>query len=221
MNLLLRAASWIWPLRVARYEGLNGQFEVCYQYGRKVLNTTNANQSFGSLHRVWQRCFREIGLKKDLPKHVLMLGLGGGSAVRILRKEVKCNAPITIVELDPVVERIAREHFGLGEVKDLTIVIADAFTALPAIQGSFDLVVVDVFVDHRVPEQLTHAATLNRLVELTQPGGNLLVNTMAVDQASTVISEGVQAGLLKTGNRVQVLNPMPENRVMWMHPPKY
>ena len=216
MDLLLRAVSWIWPVRIARYEGCSGQLDVCYQYGRKVLNSANANQSFGSLHAVWRRTFAAIGLKKDLPNNVLMLGLGGGSAVRILRSDLMCNAPMTVVELDPVVERIAHEHFGLGIAKDVHVLVGDAFAMLPVLKGPFDLVVVDVFNDHLVPEQLADPACLARLVELTRPGGNLLINSMAVDEASTRLSDAVQAELLRLATSVEVLQPMHENRVMWM-----
>ena len=214
---MLRAMSWVWPVRIARYQGLSGHLDVCFQYGRKVLNSANANQSYGSLHVVWQRTFQAIGLKKGLPKDILMLGLGGGSAVRILRSDLMCNAPITAVELDPVVERIAHEHFGLGKVPGVRVVIADAFVQLRDIQGPYDLVVVDVFNDHLVPEQLADPACLARLLELTRAGGNLLINTMAVDEASTRLSDAVQHGLLRTGATVEVLRPMPENRVMRVH----
>lgn len=216
MDLLLRMASWIWPVRIARYDGLFGPLDVCYQYGRKVVNTANANQSFGSLHRVWQRTFAAIELKDQLPRDILILGLGGGSAVRIIRKDLACAASITVVEVDPAMARIAREHFGLGELKNVTVRLEDAFAALPSLQGAFGLVLVDVFQDHMVPQELAEPEHLTKLLELTRAGGDLLINTMAVDEPSTRISDAVQFGLLRTGAEVQVLNPMPENRVMWV-----
>ncbi|MBP6575043.1 MAG: fused MFS/spermidine synthase [Flavobacteriales bacterium] len=216
MNLLLRALSWVWPMRIARYNGRSGNLDVCFQYGRKVLNTANANQSFGSLHTVWQRAFSAIGLKKKKPGSLLLLGLGAGSAVRILRKELRCAAPITAVEADPMMERIAREHFGLNDVPGVTVIIADAFNVLTSLPEAFDLVVVDVFNDHLIPEQLSDPKHLGQLLALTNLGGDLLVNTMAVDEASTRLSDAVQFGLLRSGAKVEVLRPMPENRVMWV-----
>ncbi|MEO8067274.1 MAG: hypothetical protein ABI599_06240 [Flavobacteriales bacterium] len=216
MDLLLRVASWIWPVRIARYHGLFGPLDVCYQYGRKVLNTANANQSFGSLHAVWQRTFAAIGLKKNLPSDILLLGLGGGSAVRIIRRDLGCKAPITAIEADPAMKRIAKDHFGLGGVKDIDVRVEDAFVALSDLKGPFGLVLVDVFKDHLVPEQLAEPVHLARLLELTRPSGNLLINTMAVDEASTRISDAIQFGLLRSGAEVHVLNPMPENRMMWV-----
>jgi spermidine synthase len=216
MNLLLRLLSWFWPVRSALYSGLNGNLDVCYQYGRKVLNTANANQSFGSLHTVWQRCFSAVGLKKRQPGSVLLLGLGAGSVVQILRKELRCIAPITAVEADPMMERIAREHFRLNHAQDVTVIIADAFTVLANLPGPFDLVVVDVFNDHLIPVHLPDPEHLASLISLTGLGGNLLINTMAVDEASTRLSDAVQFGLLRAGAKVEVLRPLPENRVMWV-----
>lgn len=216
MNLLLRLFSWFWPVRIARYDGQNGDLDVCFQYGRKVLNTANANQSFGSLHTVWQRCFSAVGLKKRQPGSVLLLGLGAGSVVQILRKELRCIAPITAVEADPMMERIAREHFRLNHAQDVTVIIADAFTVLANLPGPFDLVVVDVFNDHLIPVHLSDPEHLASLISLTGLGGNLLINTMAVDEASTRLSDAVQFALLRTGAKVEVLRPLPENRVMWV-----
>ena len=74
--------SWLWPMPVDRFTTLHGPMEVRYEGGALVLNSERGNQSFGSLHRVWQDVFQRIGLKNSPPTSVLLLGLGGGSVVR-------------------------------------------------------------------------------------------------------------------------------------------
>ena len=68
--------SFVIPIRDMTEQGRFGQLELTWEHGRRVVNSANANQSFGTLHSVWQHCFRGIGVDKDPPDRVLLLGLG-------------------------------------------------------------------------------------------------------------------------------------------------
>ena len=146
-----RLLSHFWPIRVERVEGKHGPLEIMWEYGRLVLNSARANQSFGGLHHVWQRSFAAVGLKERRIGRVLLLGLGAGSVVHILRRELGIMAPIVAVDDDPVMVQIAREHFSLGHHAGVEVVIDDAFDALQRITGPFDLIVVDLFTEMDVP----------------------------------------------------------------------
>jgi spermidine synthase len=136
-----------------------------------VLNSARANQSFGGLHEVWRRSFAALRLKGRRIERVLLLGLGAGSVVHILRKELGINAPIVAVDDDPEMVRIAREHFSLDHHAAVEVVIDDAFAALQHITGPFDLIVVDLFTEMDVPQALVEPAVIDRLGALRSPQG--------------------------------------------------
>ncbi len=77
-------------------------------------------------------------------RRVLILGLGGGSAARVVRA-LAPRARIVGVELDPGVIEMARREFDLDEL-GIEVVCADARTYLRSLRARFDLVIDDIFI---------------------------------------------------------------------------
>lgn len=77
-------------------------------------------------------------------RSALILGLGGGSAARIVRA-IAPSARIVGVELDRDVVAAARRHFDLDAL-GIEIVCDDARSVLARERRRFDLVIEDVFV---------------------------------------------------------------------------
>ena len=79
-------------------------------------------------------------------KRVLVLGVGGGAAIHLLRKHVR-PATIEGVELDAVHLQIARRFFDL-KGRDIRLHQADAVTWLDQYTGEkFDLIIDDLFME--------------------------------------------------------------------------
>jgi precorrin-6B methylase 2 len=115
-------------------------------------------------------------------RRLLVLGLGGGSAARVLRALAPA-ARIVGVERDRDVLRAARRRLGLGAL-GVEVVEADARLVLSRLRGRFDLIVEDLFVGSgravRKPEWVD-AGWLARLAARLAPGGLLVSN--ALDEA--------------------------------------
>jgi spermidine synthase len=220
MTLLLRALSFFWPIRVARAEGRRGTLEVRWENGRLVLNSSTANQSFGGLHTVWQRAFRAARLKERRIDRVLLLGMGAGSVVRILRHELRTRAPIVAVEDDPAVVQIAREHFGLDRWRDLEVIQADAFAAIQELTGTFDLIVVDLFNEQDFPDALIDPRTVDRLAALLTGNGLLMVNTIGSSAVREERVGRVNALLAQRFGKVLALKPLGMNVVFAAEQPR-
>lgn len=156
--------------------------------GRLRLDAPSVNYSYGSLHTILAAALREIDITAIAPRSVLVLGLGAGSAVHLLRRTHRIHAPIVAVELDPEVVRLARQHFGLDRWRDLEIVVGDAAQFVERDPRRFDLVIVDVFVDASVPAPLRAPRFLQAVQQRLQPGALLLFNVVAnrVDAAREV-----------------------------------
>lgn len=203
--------SWLWPMPVDRFTTLHGPMEVRYEGGALVLNSERGNQSFGSLHRVWQDVFQRIGLKSSPPNNVLMLGLGGGSVVRILREELRLPCPITAVELDPAMIAAGNRHFGLSQVGGLQVIQGDAMVQIHALRERFDLVVVDLFDDLDLARGADTLGFAHALRDRCQ--GTLCFNTVGHDAASWARCERVAVNLRKVFVTVDELRLEGVNRV--------
>ncbi len=210
---LMRLLSTLAPVRLERAQGRHGPLELTLENGRLVVNSAHANQSFGSLHRVWRKCFADIDLTRHRPERVLLLGYGAGSVAHILRNELGITAPITAVDNDPVMLRWARTHFGADAIPDLTLLEQDAPQGLEALTEAFDLVIVDLFQELDTPPELSEDAFMDLLRIRTLMGGTLLYNTIAHDEASSAVSARIGRQLRLRFNSVSERGYEGDNRV--------
>jgi spermidine synthase len=205
--------SWLWPVRAARIEGLHGPLEVRWERGRKVINSAQANQSFGSLHQVWRAAFAEVGVQRQPPGSVLLLGLGGGSVVHILRRELGIKAPITAVELDRVMVQLARQHFGLDALANVTVLEGDATIQVHALRERYDLVLVDLFDDLDLARGVDGRTFIHGLRDRCAEGGTVLFNTVGYDEASDARCQRVLHHVRQVFHTVDEIREKKVNRV--------
>jgi len=208
---LLRILSWLWPMSAARIKGRRGMLEARYERGRLVLNSARGNQSFGSLHRVWQDCFSGLDLGGAPPDHVLLLGLGAGSVPSILRNELGLACPITAVEVDPTIINAAYRFFRLGRVTALTVVQGDAIVQVHALRERYGLVVVDLFDDLDLAEGTDTMGFAHALRD--RCSGILCFNTVDYDAQSGARCDKVLVNLKRVFGSVDELRLEDVNRV--------
>ncbi|WP_298545721.1 spermidine synthase [uncultured Aquimarina sp.] len=169
-----KIVSYIWPLTKKIQSKINGTLEVTWMNGKKVLDSETANYSYGSLQRIL-----DYGLSKiyfDSKSSVLLLGMGGGSVIDTLRNRYKHSGHITAVEIDPIIIQLAKDEFNITENKELLIISDDALNFVSNCQNSFDLIIIDLFIDLKVPIEFYQISFWDRLIELMSPKGNVLFN---------------------------------------------
>lgn len=157
---------------------INPQLEVALINGRYQLNAGNVNYSFGPLHDAFRKYF-----KKDPPilndeSAVLLLGLGAGSVVRILKDELGIQCDITGVELDEKVIEIAKQHFELDKIKRLKLAIADAEEFMVSCNDKFDSIIIDIYIDDIVPAKFETRDFINQVARSLKPGGKVVFNKL-------------------------------------------
>ena len=112
------------------------------------------------------------------PRRALVLGGGDGMAVREILKDDRVEA-VTLVDLDPLMTEIFREHEGFASLNDyalrsprVEIVNADAFVWIESETTRYDFIVVD-FPDPRTYSlgKLYTTTFYRRLRERLSPGG--------------------------------------------------
>jgi spermidine synthase len=112
-----------------------------------------------------------------------MLVLGGAALslpVTFARRRPAMR--IDVVEIDPVVTRLAREYFayGRGEYPNIRVVHDDARVYLRKTDRRWDAIYLDVF-DHllTVPWTMVTVEALTEMADHLEPGGLLVVNLLS------------------------------------------
>jgi spermidine synthase len=126
---------------------------------------------------------------------VLVLGLGGGTIVRMVYQVTRPSI-VTVVELDPVVAEIASEHMGLGSLPDLEIRVGDARDVLTALSEGepYDIVIEDVFYRGLPDSDATHlSAYVDTLAAVVTDNGWLVLNRWFGDFSGAVVDSGQDA----------------------------
>ncbi|SFF01546.1 spermidine synthase [Flavobacterium xueshanense] len=214
--MIKKIFSYLIPIKVYETKSaLSKSIEVTWTNGELVLDSENANYSYGSLQRILRLGLKNIGYEKIVPmNHILVLGVAGGSVIKTLVDEIKYKGKITGVEIDPEIIKIANTYFKLDEVKNLEIVIADAFEFVLKTKTKYDLIIIDIFQDTAMPNFLFETFFTNRVCSLLKNHGFILFNTMLLNESQNVrnkkyVSEFFKSQFqIKTIPRVEVHNEL-------------
>lgn len=174
--------SFLVPVTIAKkYSDVSRQLEVTLNNGRLVLDSKNANYSYGSLQRILRKGLHYIGYERVRGfKEVLVLGVAGGSVIKTLVDEIGYKGNITGVELDSKVIEVANTYFGLDKTPNLTILIEDAFEFVLKSQNKYDLIIIDIFKDTEMPAFLFEDFFIKHIKQMLNVNGFILFNTMTL-----------------------------------------
>lgn len=214
--MIRKLLSYLVPITIYKTKsGWSKSIEVTWANGELVLDSENTNYSFGSLQRILRLGLKKIGFRqiKSMNK-ILVLGVAGGSVIKTLTDEIQFKGTITGVEIDPDIIKIANSYFQLDQIPNLTILIADAFEFILQANEKYDLIIVDVFQDTKMPGFLFENFFTQRLCSLLEEKGCILFNTMILnknddDRNKKYYNEFYQPNFkIKTIPRVEVHNEL-------------
>lgn len=182
--MFTKLLSYLIPVTIYKSNSsLSKTLEVTWNNGNLVLDSQNANYSFGSLQRILKRGLRFIGFERIKNfKSVLVLGVAGGSVIDTLVNDVKFKGKITGVELDEEVIQLAKTYFNLDSVENLELFVEDAFEFVLKTKEKYDLIIIDVFLDTIMPNFLFEDFFIDRLQFLLNLNGFILFNTMVLNE---------------------------------------
>ena len=108
---------------------------------------------------------------------ILLLGLGGGTMVRQLRRLLP-HAHITALEIDPEMVRVARQYMNL-KPEDAEVVLGDAYDFLQRSRATYDVILDDVY--QATPDDVerpwvVEGSLLDRMKARLNPGGVAGIN---------------------------------------------
>ncbi|HLS70982.1 MAG TPA: fused MFS/spermidine synthase [Chitinophagaceae bacterium] len=162
--------------KLLRYysSSINQKLKIYLKKDKKILNTKNANYSYDGLQKVLNKGLKRIPINKI--NSVLILGMGAGSVVESLRNIFFYYGPILGVELDPVVIEIAEKEFNISQFHDVEIVKADGKKFLKNHTKQYDLIIIDIFIDIKVPKRFYSQKFWKKVENRVQLNGFVLFN---------------------------------------------
>jgi len=175
--------SYFIPVNVyKKNSSVSKTLEVTWNNGQLVLDSKHTNYSYGSLQRILRKGLKYIGFERIRNfESVLVLGVAGGSVIKTLVDEIKFNGKITGVEIDESIIQIANEYFKLDSIPNLELVIDDAFEFVLKTKLTYDLIIIDIFQDTKMPNFLFEDFFINRINSLLNLNGFILFNTMVIN----------------------------------------
>lgn len=186
--MIQKLFSYLYPIKIFKKKSARSKvIEITWANGELVLDSENTNYSYGSLQRILRYGLRNIGYDKVVKMdHILVLGVAGGSVIKTLVDEINYRGKITGVEIDPDMIQIANQYFNLNEIKQLEVIIDDAFEFVLKTKDRYNLIIIDIFEDTNMPNFLFEKFFSERVCFLLKDQGFILFNTMILDEAHNV-----------------------------------
>ena len=127
-----------------------------------------------------------MGLTRCLvkqPGRLLLIGVGGGSVIKDFAAH---GWRVDAVEIDPVVVKVARQHFGL-EASEGSIYTMDGRQFLNSHKESYDVIAMDAFGSSSIPFHLVTAESFGLIASRLNPGGILAINVESTGWHGAVV----------------------------------
>ena len=190
MKNLINAIQFITPQTIEEVESeINGKIKIVKIFGKPRMHVHGFLYSGGIVNQIWKKAIERVKIYDLRFKNVLILGLGGGTAARIISENFP-EAKIVGVEIDKEIIRLGKRYFKVGKIPSLKIVCTNAIEYVEKVkstiknskleenQHGFDLIVVDIYLGEKVPEKAKSKEFLERLKKILAKNGVIIFNRL-------------------------------------------
>ena len=194
IGVILLAGIWLFPVPPAQaaagdqtlYEGdsiyhhitiRQDGMERCMIFGRqRDLRQTclDLEKPDASLFEYTSMMFAGFLFKPDAKK-VCLIGLGGGYIPTVFRMHLP-QVQLQTVEVDPMVEKLAKQYFGFSVPAGQTLAIDDGRQFLKRSQERYDQIWLDAFNSDYIPAHMTTKEFLTLAKSRLTEGGIVIQN---------------------------------------------
>ncbi len=189
-----RVPSAYGDLVVSDHRGVKYLFLNGVQQGSMIGDVSHAKYAYG---------LKRLATAKGIPKTVLIWGLGAGVYARAM---AEAGSQVTVIEIDPMSQKIAREHFGLPA--SVKVIIGDARTETVRLTEKYEVIVLDAFSGDSPPFHLLTREAFADLKERLEPNGLVVANIVGgvSGEASRIVSS-VVATMESVFGKTHVFSP--------------
>jgi spermidine synthase len=173
---------------------LSGRIRVVEDHVERRLVVGGDTLSVYPLDGNWTRVHKEywwhalVAVPFPPRPSVLLVGLGGGTQVHLLRRLVRPRR-ISAIERDPTIGRVARDWFGLAHIGGVEFLCEDAEVVVHSLAAAgqrFDFIMEDAAYAE-TPERALPLA--RALAERVSPDGTLVLNRHHRSDATALTKE--------------------------------
>ena len=179
----------------------NGQLKVVKTFGMGTyIQAGGLTQSGGIVESIWKSTLKKI---KNDNENTLILGLGGGTLGKLLRKKYP-SAKITGIEIDPLMVELGKKYLNLDQY-NIDIKILDV-NKLKLKDSLYDLIIVDMYQGDNFPKEFESAYFLNSLKTALNKSGTLVINRLYFGEK--------RPDTVRFGNKLEKIF----SKVKWFYP---
>jgi len=179
-KILIQLCSFFWDVPILKTSSPQNEYlELVWSNGKKILNTKEANFSFGNASKVITRALSPYTHKIKEAQNILILGFGCGSVVELLDLKYNYKNKLTGVEYDAKIIDIYHEHFADQFQLKPNIVCSDAADFLSQDHSKFDIILVDLFKELNNSTLLNNPKFLKSIKIHSAVGGLVIFNTIS------------------------------------------
>jgi spermidine synthase/uncharacterized protein (DUF697 family) len=189
-----RVPSSYGDLVVSDHKGVRYLFLNGVQQGSMIGDVSFARYAYG---------LERLATARGIPKSMLIWGLGAGVYARAM---AEAGTQVTVIEIDPMSEKVAREHFGLPPA--VKVIVGDARTETVRLPEQYEVIVLDAFSGDSPPFHLLTREAFVELKEKLAPNGLVVANIVGgVSGEASRLVASVVATMENVFGRTQVFSP--------------
>ncbi|OGY24592.1 MAG: hypothetical protein A2Y57_01945 [Candidatus Woykebacteria bacterium RBG_13_40_7b] len=130
--------------------------------------------SSGKVTGYWNTVMEIVQEQLKNPKKILILGLGGGTLVKLFNNKFQIEK-IDGVEVDPKIVEIAKNYFWLSD-PNLNIKVGDAINYVRRKVDDYDAIMVDLYLGGNLLEATGKQEFFENLAKNLKKGGLVMLN---------------------------------------------
>jgi spermidine synthase len=179
-----KVLSFLYPIKVLKKHNAWHTLELEWYNGKLMLNSSEANYSFGNLQEVFKMAFKDSHLAVAKDARVLLLGLGGGCVINLLEDDYGFCGYVKAIEIDQDVISMYHNYFEKDRKAIVDIMPCDALKPDEYLTSDeqFDLILCDVFLDLKMPSTLFDKSFYSVLKKHLSPNGLIYLNSIPANE---------------------------------------
>ena len=215
LEIFKRLTSYLWNIPIEKSKSSQNEYlELVWSKGKKILNSRNANYSYGTDSQVFEKSLAHISERTKNVQRVLILGFGCGGIVELLEKKLDFSGTIVGIEYDKHILDLYHEHFAQQYKSDITVKHQDALSYISNKNEKFGLVLVDLFTDMTTAPILYSTEFIHHLCSAVTANGSIIINTIATDSSAKTENFNLSMSLAKHFKVVEKIHIMDSNEVL-------
>jgi spermidine synthase len=214
-NIFYKIASYVWDIPLAKTSSPQNEYlEIVWSMGRKMLNTENANFSFGSGYAVFKLAMSRVPAKIGDANSILVLGFGCGSILDLLEKRYNYSGNLDGVEYDQEIINLFHQHFAPDYNLKPNISVCDAKDFSTNSENKYDIIFIDLFIDLETAPLVFDEQFITNLNAMLSPKGCLIFNTILKTTEDNIRTTELMIQLGKKHKSVQSFSFQDLNKII-------